>query len=199
MVFKLWMNLDGGLPADDSRYTYKELRLYVRSAIAIGLKQNFYENLNSDEYRYGADNISVTSKVEVKYEDATGLNYIDAPTETISVAGNRLTSISSPNPFARYAITYVPIRQEELIHVRNQPSIPCVIMFYRDGNKLYFLNGEVKDKEVKLTQKYTIPEDDNTELSIPEDIENGIIDIARRLILNPVIPSDRNNDGVPNT
>lgn len=199
LVYRLWRRLDGGQENDDSKFTYRELKGYVKSAIAQSLKANYYETLNTgDEFRYGSDNISVTTTQTVKFDEETGLKYIDVPTETIAVAGNRQTSITSANPVSRYATQYIPVRNEEKFVARFQPTIPCVVLYYREGKKLFFYNNEVNDKTVKLNQKYAIPDDDNAEITMPTDAENGVIVTAMQ-IMGVVIPSDRSNDGVSST
>lgn len=195
LVYRLWHRLDGSIPNDDSKYTYRELKGYVKSAIAQSLKANYYETLNADEFRYGADNISATTTQTVKEDEETGLKYIDVPTETIAVAGNRQTSITSANPVSRYATQYIPVRNEEKFVARFQPTIPCVVLYYREGKKLFFYNSEVNDKVVKLNQKYAIPDDDNAEITMPTDAENGVIVTAMQIMGVPVA-SDRDNNGV---
>jgi hypothetical protein len=197
LVYRLWRKLEGGYIPDDSKFTYRELKGYIRSGIGLALKQNYYESLNADEYRYGADTISATSTITVQTDAVTGLKFITLPASTINVAGNRQNIVTSKNPVARYTTSYVPVRAEEVFVARMQPSIPCVVLYYKEGSKLFFYNGEVTDKEVKLTQRYALPDDDDADLGL-DDYENQILAQAMQLIINPQIPSDRANDGVPN-
>lgn len=195
LVYRLWDRLDGGLATDDSAHTYRELKGYITSGIALALKQNFYESLNADEYRYGSDNISITITQQVEEDAVTGLKYVDIPFKTINVAGNRLNSITSPNPVQRGATRYTPQRKEEVFVGSLQPKVPCVVLYYKEDNKFYFYNGDVKDTNVKVTQKYALPTDDEVDLGLDE-YENQILQQAMSLTMQ-VLPSDRSNDGVP--
>lgn len=198
MVSRLWRRLDGGEPTDDSKFTYRELKGYIISGIAQSLKANYYESNNGgEEFKYGSDNISITTKQTVKLDAETGLKYIEVPTETIAVAGNRQTSITSLNPVSRYATTFVPVRNEEKSVARMQPAIPCVVLYYREDKKLFFYNNEVADTTVKLNQKYAIPNDDNAEITMPADAENGVIATAMQ-IMGVVVAADKDNNGTSN-
>lgn len=197
LIYKLWRRLSGGNIPDDSPYTYKELRGYIVGGVLETLKANYYEQLNSNEYRYGSDDITTTSTEEVKTDEATGLKYVDIPFQTIKVAGNRMLSITSPNPISTSAIRYVPVREEEVFVTNLQPPIPCVVLYYRSDNKAYFFNQKNLDKEVKINQKYALPTDDEADLILPES-ENIIIERALRLFGMLQIPSDGNNDGSAN-
>jgi hypothetical protein len=199
LVFRLHRKLDGGSITDDSKYTYKELLGYIRSGLKALMKTPYYEALNLDDSRYGADNVSVTTTNTISLDTVTGLKYITTTNETIAVAGNRQVNITSANPVSRYAVTYIPIRQEEVLVNRLQDQIPCVVLFYREGNRFYLFNGETKEKTVKLTERYAIPTDEDAEIVGGEDVANQVIQQAMQLLMNGQVPSDRSNDGVPNT
>jgi len=195
-TFALWRHLEGGDIPESSKYTYKELREYVVAAYLESLKANYYEQLNSNEYRYGASDITTTTTQEVKVDDVTGLQYIDIPLQTIKVAGNRMLSITSPNPVSTSAIQYIPVRDEEVFVAKLQPPIPCVVLYYRSDGKAYFFNQKTLDKKVKTNQKYALPTDDDAELTLPES-EGAVLERCLRL-WGQQYPSDRNLDGVPN-
>ncbi len=195
LTYAVWRQLSGDNISDDSPYTYKQLRIYVQAGILESLKANYYEQLNSNEYRYGADDLTTTVTQTVKTDEATGLQYVDIPNQTIKVAGNRLLSITSTNPVSSSAISYVPVRQEEVFVLKFQPPIPCVVQYYRQDGKAYFFNAKTEDKKVNVNQKYTLPTDDDADISLPES-EGTVIERALRL-LSAQFPADRNNDGVP--
>lgn len=195
LTFLLWRRLSGGNISDDSPYTYKELREYIVSGVLEGLKANYYEQLNSNEYRYGSDDITTTTTQQVKVDGDTGLQYIDVPLQSIKVAGNRMLSITSSNPVSVTAVRYIPIRREEVFVTNLQPPIPCVVTYYREDNKAFFFGNKVDEKSLKVNQKYTLPTDDDADLTLPES-EGAIIERALRL-LGQQFPADRSNDGVP--
>lgn len=196
LTFLLWRRLEGGDIPDSSKFTYKEIREYIVAGVLEGLKANYYEQLNSNEYRYGADDITTTTTQQVKVDDVTGLQYVDVPLQSIKVAGNRMLSITSSNPVAVTAVRYVPVRREEVFVANLQPPIPCVVQYYREDGKAFFFGSKVDEKSLKVNQKYTLPTDDDAELTLPES-EGAIIERALRL-LGQQFPSDRNIDGVPN-
>lgn len=196
IVYALWRRVEGGDIPDSSRHTYKELREYVISGVLEGLKANYYEQLNSNEYRYGSDDITTTTTQQVKVDGDTGLQYIDVPLQSIKVAGNRMLSITSSNPVSVGAVRYIPIRREEVFVTNLQPPIPCVVTYYREDNKAFFFGNKVNEKAVKVNQKYTLPTDDDADLTLPES-EGAIIERALRL-LGQQFPSDGDNNGAPN-
>lgn len=196
LTFLLWRRLSGGDIPTDSPWTFKELREYIVAGVLEGLKANYYEQLNSNEYRYGADDITTTTTQQVKVDDVTGLQYVDVPLQSIKVAGNRMLSITSSNPVAVTAVRYVPVRREEVFVANLQPPIPCVVQYYREDGKAFFFGSKVDEKSLKVNQKYTLPTDDDAELTLPES-EGAIIERALRL-LGQQFPADRNIDGVPN-
>lgn len=197
LTYRLWRRLDGGNISDDTKYTYRELVGYIKAGIADALKQSYFEQRNLEDFKYGDDSISATYKATVRYDSEKGLNYVDVKSKTISIAGNRFTSISDVNPVSRFSTMYVPIRTEEILVRRLQPQIPCVVMFYREDGKLYFYNQEVKVKEVRVSDRYAIPTDDNSEMSFPSEFENKVLQAAFMIIMNPTVQPDRANDGVP--
>lgn len=195
ITYLLWRRIEGGDIPQTSRYTYKELREYAVSGLLESLKANYYEQLNSNEYRYGSDDITTTTTQQVKVDEVTGLQYVDVPLQTIKVAGNRMLSITSNNPVAVTAVRYVPVRREEVFVINLQPPVPCVVPYYREDNKAFFFGAKVDEKSLKVNQKYTVPTDDDAELTLPES-EGAIIERALRL-LGQQFASDRSNDGVP--
>ena len=195
LVYTLWRKLDGGEPSDDSKYNYSELKGYIRSGLKALMKLGYYNDINGDEFRYGADNLSVTTTNTIALDSVTGLKYITTTNETIVVAGNRQVNITSSNPVARFAVNYIPIRQEEVLVNRLQDQIPCVVLYYREGNRYYLFNGETKEKTVKLTERYAIPTDDTAEIVGGEDVANQVIQQALQIIMNGQVPSDKENNG----
>lgn len=193
----LWQKLDGSPPTDDSKYSYEELKGYVRGALAAALKANYFEQLNADEFRYGDDSITSVYKVNVQLDSDSGLKYIEIPATTIAVPNsNRNVNISSANPVNRFSVDFIPTRKEEVFLGKFQKSIPCVVLFYREADRFYFYNEDFKDSAVKVVQKYSLPTDDETDIGIPEEYVPQIIQTAE-VLLQTQRPSDRVNDGVP--
>ena len=199
LVYRLWRHLENGAIPDDSKYTFTELKGYVRAGLKALMKLSYYNDLNGDDTRYGSDNISVTTTNTIALDSVTGLKYITTTNETIIVAGNRQVNITSSNPVSRYAVNYIPIRQEEVLVNRLQDQIPCVVLYYREGNRYYLFNGETKEKTVKLTERYAIPTDDTAEIVGGEDVANQVIQQALQIIMNGQVPSDKENNGTSNT
>lgn len=194
LTFRLWRRLENGDIPDDSRFTYKELSGYIKSAIAGALKANFFENLNANEYRYAGDFTKTTPKT-VDTDD-NGLQYVNIPYSTIKVPNNnRFLSITSTNPVSRFSVNYIPMREEEVFVAKLQPDVPGVVLFYTQQDKIFFYNNNVSDTTVNVHQKYTIPNDDDADIGLTES-ENQIIEAALRLLGQPTI-SDRDNNGVP--
>jgi hypothetical protein len=199
IIFALWRKLSNGDIPDDSPYTYNELRIYVRSGLRTLMEDSYYKDINNDDTRYGADNISVTTTNTINTDDTTGLKYITTTNSTVSVGGNRQVSITSANPVARFSTQYIPIRQEEVLVNRLQDQIPCVVLYYREGDRFYFFNGETKDKTVKLTERYAIPSDDEAEIEGGTGIASRVIAAALQILMSVQVPSDKNNDGTTNS
>lgn len=196
LTYQLWRRLSKGDIPDDTPHTYLELSLYVRQGLAIALKGNYYEVINNSDYKYNTADVTTTTIQTVKTDVATGLKYVDIPHKSVAVSSTRMLSITSVNPVSSTAVRYIPVRDEEVSVGRLQPPIPCVVLFYKDDNKAFFYNNEVKDTKVKVNQKYALPVDDNAEISIPE-AGSIIIENALRLMGQLPQVSDRNNDGVP--
>lgn len=199
MTYRLWRRLEGSNIPDDSKWTYAELKGYIVSGITEGLKRSYYEQRNLEDFRYGDGNIAISTKQTVLTDTDSGLPYINITNKSISVAGNRFTSISSLNPISAFSKIYAPIRREEVLLVKLQPCVPNTVYFYIDSNKAFFFGDEEPESEVRLTSKYAIPTDDTVEMSFPTEFENNVLEIAFRLLLAPQVLSDRENNGVPNT
>ena len=199
LTYLLWRRVDGGIPTDDSRYTYRELKSYIVAGIGSALKNSYFEQRNLEDYKYGDDSITTTYKTTIQPDSETGLKYIPLVNKTISVAGGRFTNISSINPIGKYAKNYVPIRLEERIIVANQPCIPNVVYFYKQDSKAFFYGETPTEGSVYVSDRYAIPTDDEAELTLPAEFENNIIQQALQLLLPNQVLSDRQNNGVPNT
>ena len=213
LTYLLWRRVDGGIPTDDSRYTYRELKSYIVAGIANALKNSYFEQRNLEDYKYGDDSITTTYKTTIQTDSETGLKYVPLENKTIiskydydtlvnktiSVAGGRFTNISSINPIGKYAKNYVPIRLEERIIVANQPCVPNVVYFYKQDGKAFFYGETPTESSVYVSDRYAIPNDDEAELTLPAEFENNIIQQALQLLLPNQVLSDRQNNGVPNT
>lgn len=199
LTYRLWRHLEGGNIPDDSRFTYRELTGYTRGGIASALKANYFEHLNLDDYRYGDDGISATYSVSVIHDDSKhgGLPYLTLPAKPISLPGNRGVSITEKNRVSTWATMYVPVRQEEVFVGRLQPTIPCVIQYYRTGSDIVFFNGEAAVGDLSVNIKYGLPADDEAELNMPEEFHNDVIAAAVRLCNGEIRPVDDVNDGAP--
>lgn len=196
---RAWFILEGGLPIDDSRFYYEEVRDHVRSAIAFALKQNYFESRNDEDgYKYGDDSITTTTTLTTQ-QDSDGLVYIELDSASISVpASNRLLSLSEPNPYSKWARRYIPVRSEERFTGSLQPDIPCVVLYERTGTRIVFYNDIVEPGEpIKVNQKYTVPTDDDAELGLPEEYELQIVDGVTRLLDREIRLRDMANNGVP--
>lgn len=197
IVYAIWRKLEGGFIPDDTRYTYRELRLHVRGALAEALKQDYFAQLNADEFRYVGDSISVRYKAAVSVNPDTGLKTITIPATQINVPSSlRNLSITSLNPVSLFATKFIPVRAEEVFVGQLQPPIPCAVLYYQTGKNIEFYNAEFDDESVMVTQKYALPKDDKVDLGIPEEALPNIIKLVEQQ-LNPQRASDRDNNGVP--
>lgn len=199
LVFALWRKLENGNIPDDSRYSYRELKVYIVSGIANALKTSYFEQRNLEDYKYGDDSITTTYKTTIQTDSETGLKYVPLTNKTISVAGGRFTSINSINPIGKFAKNYVPIRFEEIIIVSNQPCVPNVVYFYKQDSKAFFFGTNPTEATVYVSDRYAIPNDDDAELTLPAEFENTVLQQALQIIVPAQFPSDRQNNGVPNT
>lgn len=202
LTYRLWRLLDGGDISDDTRFSYKELKGYIGSGIGLALKQNAFEQRNaSPDLLYGSGQYAKTTIRDVQY-DEEGTAYIETKDKSVAFGGSRNFEVSSVNPLSRWAKTFVTIRKEELFLQKFQANIPNVIQVVVDGSKLYFrgnavLSGDLE--QVKLSQYYVIPdlEEDDSELDLPTEYENQIVDQAFQILMRERINEDRANDGVP--
>jgi hypothetical protein len=200
LTYRVWRILEGGDIPDDSRFRYKEIRDHVKSAVFSALKQNYFEQLNAGESRYGDDQLSKIYDATVEEDISTGLKYITLPGEGISVpASSRTTSIQDPNPFSVWATEYIPVRMEEAFTYKLQDDIPCVVLYTQTGNRIEFFNDEIETgKKLKVVRKYTVTDNDDEELNLPGEYELQIVDSVTRLLDREIRLNDRQNDGVPN-
>lgn len=200
LTYRAWRILEGGDIPDDNRFRYKEVRDHVRAAVAYALKQNYFESRNDEDgFKYGDDTITTVTDVITQEDTETGLIYVTVEGDAVSVpAANRMLSIQDPNPYSRWAKTYIPVRSEERFVGQLQPDIPCVILYERNGDRITFYNGLVEAGEkLRLLQKYTITGDDDAELNLPSEYELQVVDSVTRLLDREIRLSDRQNDGVP--
>lgn len=198
LVYTLWRRLENGFISDDSSYTYRELRTYIISGVALSLKQSYLEQRNLEDFKYGDDSITTTYKTSVLTDADSGLKYVTLQNETISIAGNRFTTVSSTNAVNKLSINYIPIRREELLVRKMQPCIPNVVLYYKQEGKLYFYGDKTTETSVFVSDRYAIPKSDESELTMPEEFGNQVIEGALRLIVPTRFPADRENNGVPN-
>lgn len=192
----VWRNLEGGFIPDDTRFTKREITVYVRAGISQALKENMFELLNNSEFKYFSGYGKTTTKT-VKTDPTTEVQYIDSPDKSLAIGGMRNYDISSANPFSLWAVNYVAVRPEEVFVLKGQPSIPNVILYTVKDNKIMFFNGIVTDKEVTLTQKLVIPDSDDDEFDIPEEVVARAVTLAIGLAEREVKETDRAIDGVP--
>lgn len=197
LTYLLWRHLEGGNIPDDSRFTYRELRAHIKGIVFRYLKANYFEGLNSDEYRYGDDGLTTLYTVKVNYNDPKhgNLPYLVLPAKPMSLPGNRNVVISEANRISKWSKRFVPVRQEEVFVGSLQPNIPDVIQYYRSGTDMVFYNGPITDKELNVTIKYSLPEDDNVDIGVLNDYQHQIIIDAVRLVSGEIKPTDINNDG----
>lgn len=196
LTYSLWHRLEDGTIPDDSRFTYRELKGYIRSAIASAMKRNFFENLNADDFRYGDDSVVTTyTNIPVFTEPDTGLQYIELPAQTVSIAGGRNIDIHDRNPLSNWANEFIPIRREEHFVAKLQTPIPCVINFFRKGKKVYFM-GNLDSSVVDVTQSYSLPINDEADLALPPEYELDIIAQALELVAPKIAQADKENNGV---
>lgn len=195
IVYRLWHKLEGhNQISDDSKYTYRELRGYVRSGIANALKNSYFEQRNLEDFKYGDDSLSASYLADVLTDSDKQLQYVELTSKTISIAGNRFTDINSANPVSAFATMYVPIRLEERF-VAGLQKVPCMNYFYKEDGRAYFYGKKVNEAQVLVTDRYSLPNDDDKELGLPEEFENQVLEQAFRLLM-PVLPADRENNGI---
>jgi len=198
IIYALWRKLEGGFIPDDSKYTYRELRLYARGAIAETLRQDYFNQLNADEYRYAGDSIAVKYKLTVSTDVDSGLKMITLPQTQVNVpAGLRNVNITSLNPVSLLSTTFIPVRVEEVFVGELQDPIPCVVLYYQEGDQITFYNGDFDDAQVRVSQKYSLPSSDTADIGVSEETLPSILTIAQRLLQTGMLPSDKVNDGAP--
>ena len=199
LTFRCWRILEGGDIPDDSRFRYKEIVAHVRSAIKFALKQNYFEQLNSGESRYGDDSLVTIYDSEIKVDPNTGIRYVEDPAKSISVpASTRTTDITDPNPFSIYATTYIPVRMEEAFVAATQPNIPCSVLYTRAGDRFEFFNDEIEEgKKIKVVKKYSVTDDEDAQLNLPEEYELQVVSQVVQTLNPEIRQEDREIDGVP--
>lgn len=195
LVYGIWKELDALTPTDDSRYTYRQIKEVVTGAIADALKRDFYEQRNADEFIYGNANYTATYKNIPVQTDTNGLKYVEIPAKTISIPGGRDIDIHPSNHVSLWAKEFIPVRREEVFLGKLQNNVPCVILYYKEDGKAYFFNGVVDDTSLNVTMYYSIPEDDEAEINMPEEFKNLIIQTGVQTLAPQIRPADHNNDG----
>lgn len=187
--------VNGGIPTDDSKINYRVAKAYIKAATGFYLRARYWE-----EKRNGDDNYvgnSITKKVEVKYDEDSELYYIETFGESIDES-MRSYSVSPINPASRWSIKFVPITPQEFFNQSQlKARIPNTIQYYKIGNRISFLNGEVgSNVSLNLTQRNVVPDGDDDQ--VPSDIETLVLERSYRLAFQEVsIQSDRDNNGVP--
>lgn|SRR5690625_325741 len=188
---------EGGLPTDDSRMNYRVAKEYIVNSLGYFLRRKLFEDAQNADSDYLGN--SVSKEVEVKYDSDGRYYYIDTLGESVDFGTNmRAYSVSSNNPHSRWSITYVPITKQEMFAQRGLKNIPDVIQFYKQGDKLIFMNGDMTGiNKVNLSQSNVIPTDDDSE--VPSDIGNLILqDAYKTAYPELMVERDRVNDGEPN-
>lgn len=188
--------VNGGLPTDDSKINYRVAREHIRNAVAYQLRLRFFEEKNNSDSNYIG--IPTSKEVEVKYDEDMGSYYVETLGESIDLGGARSISISNLNRNSRWAMKFTGITLNEAFAQRGLTSLPNVVQYYLDGDRVYFTNADISGLEkVRLTQYNLLPKDD--EADIPSDIAGRALTEAFRIAMGEIqIPSDRSNDGVPN-
>lgn len=194
LAYLLLDNVNGGIPTDDPRLNYRVAKAYITKTVAYHLRRKVFEEKNlSDEHYIGTP---VTKTVPVKKEG--DVYYVESLGESVDLGGMRSYAISSLNKVGRWSKKFVPITtQEASAQWLGLGNIPNVIQFYKDGDRLVFINGLVEDiDEVKLTQYNLLPKDDND--SVPSDIgQLALTDAIRLAIQEMSVPRDEDNNGTP--
>lgn len=199
LTYSVWKILDGREPTDDSRYSYRQIRIIVLSALSDAMKRDWYEQRNTGDTIYGNDNYSSTYRdLEVMTDSENGLKYIEVPARTISIPGGRDVSITDANPVSRWSKKYIPVSSTERFSLGLQPSIPCVILYYKQDNKYWFYNGIVNENSLDVTLRYAIPDNDDVNVNMPEEFHNYVVQTAVQTLNPQLRPVDHNNDGTEN-
>ena len=193
LAYLLLDNVNGGIPTDDAKLNYRVAKAYITKTVAYHLRRKVFEEKNlSDEHYIGTP---VTKTVPVKTDG--DITYVETLGDSIDLGGMRSYSISQVNKMSRWSKTFVPMTpQEASIQKFGLGNIPNVIQFYKDGDRLIFVNGLVEGiDEVKLTQYNLLPKDGSDQ--VPEDVGQLALTDAIRLAMQEIsVPSDRSNDGV---
>ena len=194
LTYLLLDNVNGGIPTDDARLNYRVAKAYITKTVAYHLRRKVFEEKNlSGEHYIGTP---VTKTVPVKKDG--DVYYVETLGESIDLGGMRSYSISSVNKVGRWSKKFVPItNQEASAQWMGLGHIPSVVQFYKDGDRLVFMNELVDDvDEVKLTQYNLLPKDDDD--SVPSDIGQLALTDAIRLAIQEVsVPRDEDNNGTP--
>lgn len=187
---------EGGIPTDDSRMNYRVAKEYIVNSLGYFLRRKLFEDAQNADNDYLGNTVS--KEVDVKYDSENRFYYIETLGESVDFGTNmRAYSVSSGNPHSRWSITFVPITNQEMFSQRGLKNIPDVIQFYKQGDKLIFMNGDMGaiDK-IQLTQSNVIPSDDDSE--VPADIGNLILqDAYKTAYPELMVERDRINDGEP--
>ena len=197
LVYQVWMKLDGGKISDDSAYSYRQIKNYVVSGIGAALKASYFEQRNLEDYKYGDDGMTTTYKTAVLTDEETGLKYLPLQNTTISIAGNRFTSINSINPVGKFAKIYSPIRLEERLIVSLQPCVPNVTYYYKDRDRAWFYGENMDETSVYVSDRYALPNNDDADLRIPQEFENQVILGVLQILSPNMALQDNSNNGKP--
>lgn len=194
MAYLLIDKVNGGMPTDDSKINYRIAKAYILDATAYFLRKRYWEEKKNSDENYSS-NIT-TKQVDVKYDEDNEQYYVDVLGESIDTGGMSSYSISALNPTGRWALTFVPVKPEELFNQGlMKKRIPDTVQYYKVGDRLVFTNmASIDQKPVLLSQANLLPNSD--EDALPRDIGLESVSRAWREYMGKDSNQDRDNNGV---
>lgn len=205
LIYSVWAKLDGSTAITaDSRFTYRQIKIEVKSAIAAAIRDEKYTTSNfEDSTKYGSDVYLQTYEgLPVLFDPVLKLKYLQLPCELIPIYDGRQVSIY-PNSGFNYnsSALFLPITKQEQLINRFQSALPDASMFYVSGkSRVYFTNqGRVLDEiQLNALVRFAIPNDDDVEVGAPSGDISKITLNAYQSLMPEVKPTDQTIDGVPN-
>lgn len=201
IIYTLWRELEGGFIPDDTRYTYKNIRVVVLASIgeaALELAMRLRNADPDDPYptyysEYEAD---------IKFDSKGNNYYAELQGKPISFNGIRNYDVTpSENSFHLHAIDFLPTTHKEWFALKKLPRIPKVVHYIVGTTRMYFMENLEEGDLITVSQGFSVPtiggEDEDVTTNIPDEIARKVLADSLIILNQEVRQSDRANDGVP--
>lgn len=205
LVYSVWAKLDGTVEITaDSRFTYRQIRIEVKSAIASAMRDEKYLLSNmEDSSKYGSDVYGqMYEGLPVVLDPVLKLKYIQLPCELVPIHDGRQVSIYPNSGFNfNSSAIFLPISKQEQFINRFQSALPEATMFFVSGkSRVYFTDqGRILTESVlNAFTKFSIPLDDNIEVGAPSGDISKITLTAYQSLAPEIKQIDQTIDGIPN-